>query len=175
MYVSRRYNVSTNKFGVKAGQDQVFWEQHGWINAQDPRGWFQWCGACALFSCVARVCTIVDCLCVCVYARADLRMPLHARYCRFYMGRRTDDDARQISRWSGVTGAKGRWKRALLNKIVAANARWDDATVSPVIRQTLLHWCVPRTAARSERAWRERCCCQSMLTPWLVCSTGRMR
>jgi hypothetical protein len=61
------------------------------------------------------------------------------------MGRRTDDDARQISRWSGVTGAKGRWKRALLNKIVNANARWDDATISPVIRQTLLHWCVSIT------------------------------
>jgi hypothetical protein len=63
------------------------------------------------------------------------------RYCRFYQGRRSADDARQIGRWAGVTGAKGRWKRALLNKIVAANARWDDASISPVIRQTLLHWC----------------------------------
>ena len=35
-----RYN--SRKYGVKAGQDQVFWEQHGWINAQDPRGWVQW-------------------------------------------------------------------------------------------------------------------------------------
>ena len=40
-----------------------------------------------------------------------------------------------------MTGAKGRWKRALLNKIVNANAAWDDAAISPVIRQTLLHWC----------------------------------
>ena len=128
MYNSRKYNVPTNKYGVKAGQDQgacadvaacllhhsltwrthnpknaVFWEQHGWIDPQDPRGWFQW-------------------------------------YCRFYLGRRTKDDARQISRWAGVAGAKGRWKRALLNKIVAANARWDDAAISPVVRQTLLHW-----------------------------------
>lgn len=61
-------------------------------------------------------------------------------YCRFYMGRRTDDDARQIGRWAGVTGAKGRWRRALLNQIVDKNAAWDDGTVSPVIRQTLLHW-----------------------------------
>ena len=32
------------------------------------------------------------------------------RSTRFYLGRRTADDARQISR-SGVTGEKGRWKR----------------------------------------------------------------
>ena len=31
-------------------------------------------------------------------------------YCRFWMGRRTDDDARQVSRWVGVAGKKGRWK-----------------------------------------------------------------
>ena len=66
---------------------------------------------------------------------------LRRRYCRFYRGRRTADDERQIGRWTGVTGPKGRWKRTLLNKIVHANARWDDASVSPVIRQTLLHWC----------------------------------
>jgi len=27
---------------VKAGQDQAFWEDKGWIDKQDPRGWFQW-------------------------------------------------------------------------------------------------------------------------------------
>lgn len=43
MFRSRRYNVPTNKYGVKAGQDQKFWEEHGWINEQDPRGWFHWC------------------------------------------------------------------------------------------------------------------------------------
>lgn len=26
------------------------------------------------------------------------------RYCRFYMGRRIDDDERQIGRWKGVAG-----------------------------------------------------------------------
>lgn len=44
MYNSRKYNIPTNKYGVKAGQDQQFWEEHGWIIEQDPRGWFQWCG-----------------------------------------------------------------------------------------------------------------------------------
>ena len=61
-------------------------------------------------------------------------------YCRFYQGRRTADDARQISRWVGVAGAKGRWKTNLCKKCVHANKRFDDQTVSPVIRQTMLHW-----------------------------------
>ena len=61
-------------------------------------------------------------------------------YCRFFLGRRSADDARQISRWTGVAGAKGRWKTALCKKCVYANKRFDDQTVSPVIRQTMLHW-----------------------------------
>ena len=102
-YRSRRYDKDRNKYGVVAGQDQAYWEEHGWIIPQDPRGWFQW-------------------------------------YCRFYLGRRTKDDARQISRWVGVAGAKGRWKTNLCKKCVYANKRWDDDTVSPVVRQTMLHW-----------------------------------
>ena len=34
--------AQTNKYAVKAGQDQAFWEDKGWIHEQDPRGWFQW-------------------------------------------------------------------------------------------------------------------------------------
>ena len=103
MYASRRYNVPTNMYGVKAGQTQEFWEEKGWIDARDPRGWFHW-------------------------------------YCRFFQGRRIDDDDRQISRWKGVCGEKGRWKTNLINKIIDANATHDDSRVSPVVRQTLLHW-----------------------------------
>ncbi|KAI7843744.1 hypothetical protein COHA_002642 [Chlorella ohadii] len=113
-YAARIYTFSTNKYGVKAGQDQAFWEDKGWIDKQDPRGWFQW-------------------------------------YCRFFQGRRSADDARQISRWKGVVGDKGRWMRALCNKIVAANKRWDDASVSPVIRQTLLHWAFELTEDEFDR------------------------
>ena len=83
-------------------------------------------------------------------ARADARPPPD-RSTRFYLGRRTADDARQISRWSGVTGEKGRWKRALMNKVLAANARFDDKRISPVIRQTLLHWAYEIDAADLER------------------------
>lgn len=41
-------------------------------------------------------------------------------------GRRSKDDERQISRWKGVVGDKGRWVRALVNKILrqAASARF---------------------------------------------------
>ncbi len=39
-------------------------------------------------------------------------------YCRFYQGRRGNDDERQIGRWKGVCGEKGRWKRSLVNKVV---------------------------------------------------------
>ncbi len=47
-------------------------------------------------------------------------------YCRFYMGRRTADDARQISRWQKLAGPNGRFR--------------VRASQSPVVRQTLLHW-----------------------------------
>jgi hypothetical protein len=61
-------------------------------------------------------------------------------YCRFYQGRRCSDDARQISRWLKSAGSKGRFRSQLCNKIIAANTTCDDNTISPVIRQTLLHW-----------------------------------
>jgi hypothetical protein len=65
-------------------------------------------------------------------------------YCRFYQGRRCSDDARQISRWLGVAGPTGRFRTQLCNKILASSSRgadaWNDASISPVIRQTLVHW-----------------------------------
>ena len=61
-------------------------------------------------------------------------------YCRFYMGRRTDDDERQIKRWLALAGPKGRFKNRLINMIKNKGAKYDDESISPVIRQTLLHW-----------------------------------
>ena len=61
-------------------------------------------------------------------------------YCRFYMGRRTDDDERQVKRWLAFAGPKGRFKKNLINKIKDNNADIDDYTISPVIRQSLQHW-----------------------------------
>lgn len=61
-------------------------------------------------------------------------------YCRFYAGRRCADDPRQISRWRKSAGLKGRFRSQLCNKIVAAGTTAGDVRISPVIRQTLLHW-----------------------------------
>lgn len=61
-------------------------------------------------------------------------------YCRFYLGRRCSDDDRQISRWSACAGGKGRWKRFLIAKCVKKGSRFDDESVSPTVRQLLLHW-----------------------------------
>lgn len=54
-------------------------------------------------------------------------------YCRFYRGRRTADDARQIKRWQGICGENGRWRKRLENMV-------KNGKDSLVIRQTLLHW-----------------------------------
>ena len=61
-------------------------------------------------------------------------------YCRFYQGRRTDDDERQIKRWMGVAGPNSRFKKRLINMIKNKGADIDDYTISPVIRQVLQHW-----------------------------------
>ena len=61
-------------------------------------------------------------------------------YCRYCTGRRTEDDARQIGRWLKLAGPNGRFRRTLMNKIIKNNATYDDFSISPVIRQVLLHW-----------------------------------
>mmetsp|Transcript_15528 Transcript_15528/g.41755 ORF Transcript_15528/g.41755 Transcript_15528/m.41755 type:complete len:247 (-) Transcript_15528:542-1282(-) len=61
-------------------------------------------------------------------------------YCRFYRGRRTKDDDRQIARAHKVMGPKGRFRTQLMNKVLRSNARFDDKAISPVVRQTLQHW-----------------------------------
>ena len=103
MVTSQKYDKNVNKYGVKCGSTLEAWEGSGWINEQDPYGWFQW-------------------------------------YCRFYRGRRTDDDERQVKRWLNFAGPKGRFKNTLLNKIKKKGTTKNDYSVSPVIRQSLQHW-----------------------------------
>lgn len=72
-------------------------------------------------------------------------------YCRFYQGRRTDDDERQIGRWKNCAGPKGRWKNNLISKIAKAGVAFDNYGISPVVRQTLLHWAYELTKEDYEK------------------------
>ena len=102
-YLSKKYNRKINFFKIKSGLSQEEWEEKGWINKQDPRGWFQW-------------------------------------YCRYYIGRRTDDDERQIKRWNNFCGEKGRWRNYIYSKINKRGTSTDDISFSLAVRQSLLHW-----------------------------------
>ena len=83
-----------NFFGINASQPLSVWQAKGWINPQDPYGWFQW-------------------------------------YCRYYQGRRTDDDERQIKRWLAM-------RRHIMQ--IKNNCRVNDIFCRPRQRQALLHW-----------------------------------
>lgn len=83
-----------NYFKINASQPLKYWQDRGWINPQDPRGWFQW-------------------------------------YCRYYMGRRTLDDERQIARWKAVVRHISQLQK---------NCRPRDLSCRPRQRQALLHW-----------------------------------
>jgi hypothetical protein len=87
-------NPDLNYFGVDASQPLSVWRRKGWIDPQDPRGWFQW-------------------------------------YCRYYMGRRTLDDARQVGRWKAIRRHVAQVKK---------NCECGDPHCRPRQRQALLHW-----------------------------------
>ena len=62
-------------------------------------------------------------------------------YCDFYDGKRCVDDHRQIKRWIDFCSHKyGRWRKTLINNIKKSNKNFNDFSVSPAIRQSLLHW-----------------------------------
>jgi hypothetical protein len=57
-------------------------------------------------------------------------------YCKFYSGRRHQDDKRQIIRWQNFTGIKGRWRKRIYSRIYETK----DWNISPIIQQSLMHW-----------------------------------
>lgn len=119
------YDIAVNKYKVSCGGSLQMWQSKGWI-ALD-------CDPYGWFQ----------------------------WYCRFYSGRRCSDDARQVKRWLACTGPKGRWKRNVLNKIVQQSKSlpsleaYNDPTISPVIRQTLLHWAYEITEQDLEEKLKE--------------------
>ncbi len=40
--VEKNHEASHNFYGVNASQPLEVWRKKGWINPNDPRGWFQW-------------------------------------------------------------------------------------------------------------------------------------
>ena len=58
-------------------------------------------------------------------------------YCRYWLGRRSSDDERQIKRWRAIVN---RFKSVLVKMIKDKGTKFDGYSVSPKIRQILLHW-----------------------------------
>jgi hypothetical protein len=91
---SEKHDPKLNFFGVNASQPLSVWREKGWINPDDPRGWFQW-------------------------------------YCRYYMGRRHQDDERQIRRWKAI-------RRHIAQ--IQNNCYPRDLDCRRKQRQAVLHW-----------------------------------
>ena len=53
------------------------------------------------------------------------------------MGKRSEDDKRQINRWKGIVI---RFKGKLVKMIKDVDGKFDDYSISPKTRQILLHW-----------------------------------
>lgn len=83
-----------NHFGIRASMPLSYWRAKGWINKQDPHGWFEW-------------------------------------YCRYYLGRRSPDDERQIKRWRAISRHIAQVKK---------NCKARDLTCRAKQRQAILHW-----------------------------------
>ena len=58
-------------------------------------------------------------------------------YFRYWVGRRPKDDKRQISRSQQIVSTFG---GKLVKMIRDVGGKFDDYSISPKIRQTLLHW-----------------------------------
>ncbi|KAI1359723.1 hypothetical protein F5Y08DRAFT_69466 [Xylaria arbuscula] len=85
-------------------------------------------------------------------------------YCRFWLGRRCEDDERQIDRWRKCVGKTGRWRRILLKKYIQSGVRTvtdedeevgEKKDVSPVVHQTCHHWAWEVRQEALDRFWSD--------------------
>ena len=58
-------------------------------------------------------------------------------YCRYYLGKRSSDDERQIKRYNAIVN---RFKAVLVKMIKNKSGKYDDYSISPKIRQIVLYW-----------------------------------
>ena len=58
-------------------------------------------------------------------------------YFRYWLGRRLEDDERQINRWRKIVS---RFRGKLVKMIKDVGSKYDDYSISHKIRQILLHW-----------------------------------
>ena len=58
-------------------------------------------------------------------------------YFRYWLGMRSSDDEKQINRWKKIVSTL---RGTLVNMIKEADSKFDDYSISPKIRQILLHW-----------------------------------
>ena len=58
-------------------------------------------------------------------------------YFRYWLGRRSKDDKRQINRWKKIAS---RFRGKLVKMVKDAGSKFDNYSISPKIRQILLHW-----------------------------------
>ena len=57
-------------------------------------------------------------------------------YCRYYLGRGSEDDKRQIAGWNNIVN---RFKGILIKMIKSKKAKYNDYSISPKIRQ---YYCI---------------------------------
>ena len=77
-------------------------------------------------------------------------------YCDFFMGKRSEDDKRQIDRWMGLASENGRFRKWLVTQIKNKNGNYNDEHISPAIRQTLQHWGYVLTKADFDKELKMR-------------------
>ena len=58
-------------------------------------------------------------------------------YFRYYLGRRSKDNERQINKWKKIMS---RFRAILVKMIRDAGRKFDDYSIPHKIRQILLHW-----------------------------------